>query len=288
MKSMTGYARREGERDGAYLLIELKSYNNRYLDIHLNVPVALSGLEGRIRSAIGKRVGRGKVECSLRFRPRDESSGVVFDPAAVSAVTAALKGLRDQLGSEEEVHLSHVLRYDEAIRGDSAIDLDRVWKTVEPELRDALDDLEQERVREGSLTREAVEVQLDVVRDTLEIFAKGADELETSIRDRVRAKFDEVLGARIEEDRVLAEIASLLLKFSIDEEIVRLGGHIEAFSSLLRSEGPVGKRLDFLCQELNREVNTIGSKSPIYRINSQVVEAKDAIEKMREQLRNVE
>ena len=120
------------------------------------------------------------------------------------------------------------------------------------------------------------------------LIEQQAATLDRLVRENVRERFEEVLGNRVDEDRILAEIAALLVKFSIEEEIARLHGHLAAFDDALASDGPVGKKLDFLCQELNREVNTIGSKSPLYEINEQVVEAKDAIENMREQLRNVE
>ena len=120
------------------------------------------------------------------------------------------------------------------------------------------------------------------------VISDRADSMEEHVTGTVRKRFDEVLGERVEEDRILAEIGSLLIRFGIDEELSRLRGHLEAFDEGMRSDRPIAKKLDFICQELNREINTIGSKSPLYEINRSVVEAKEAIEKMREQLRNVE
>ena len=150
------------------------------------------------------------------------------------------------------------------------------------------EDFDKERTREGLQTHRALSHHRSSVGDSLQVIEKLAGKLEETITISVRQRFESVLGNRIDEDRVLAEIGTLLVKFSIDEEISRLHGHLAAFDETIESRGPVGKKLDFLCQELNREINTIGSKSTIYEINRTVVEAKDAIEKMREQLRNVE
>ena len=288
MNSMTGYARRESERADSYVMVELKSFNNRYLDLHVNTPAALSALEPRIREMIGASVQRGKIDCTIRYRTPETVGGVIFDKNAVESLVDSLRSLRDITHIDEEIHISHVLRYDEQIRAERPVDTESAWMAISKELQIALQDLSVERKREGDTVFAVVEAQLAVVESTLALFVSQAKILDQTIREQVRERFEEVVGNRIDEDRLLAEIASLLLKFSIDEEIVRLRGHLDAFVIAMKSDGPVGKKLDFLCQELNREVNTIGSKSPLYEINRHVVEAKDAIEKMREQLRNVE
>jgi uncharacterized protein (TIGR00255 family) len=285
---MTGYARREAETGDSYLMVELKSFNNRYLDINVVTQHALSPLEPKIRELVSSRVKRGKIECTVRYRPLAPTAGVLFDPHAVKALIASLRELQRISGVEEEVHLSHILRFEEHLRSEQTIDLESAWEVIGDGVADAIDELEIERLREGEHTLSSLREQLSVLRSALELFVAQAEVLETTIRRDVRQRFDEIIGNRVEEDRLLAEIASLLVRFSIEEEIVRFRGHLEAFDAALDLTVPVGKKLDFLCQELNREVNTIASKSPLYEINSRVVEAKDAIENMREQLRNVE
>ncbi len=288
MKSMTGFARREIQTDEHYLMVEIKCYNNRYLDINVTLPGSLSPKESVVRGHIGGTIRRGKVECTIRYRSLAQGPLFEFDPIAVDALVESLRALKQRAGVAEPIHLSHILRYDEHIRSEHRIDVDEAWRRIEPELVRALCELDAERLREGESTAAALATHRETVGSVLSLFEREARRLGQLIRDQVRERFDEVLGTRIDEDRMLAEIGALLVKFSIDEEISRLHGHLDAFDTALLSSEPIGKKLDFLCQELNREINTIGSKSPIYEINERVVEAKDAIEKMREQLRNIE
>jgi len=288
MKSMTGYARREVQEEAFYLMIEIKSYNNRYLDIYVNLPGFLSPVESEIRGRISEFINRGKVECVLRYRSQEKQRPFVYDPHALAALIESLASLRRDSGIEDPLHLSHVLRFEEQIRTEQAIDIEDVWSEIVDELDRALSELDAERTREGETTKASLKQHRDTVASVLELIEGQAARLDNLIREQVRSRFEEILGNRVDEDRMLAEVASLLVRFSIDEEISRLHGHIDAFDAVLEESGPIGKKLDFLCQELNREVNTIGSKSPLYEINEKVVEAKDAIEKMREQLRNVE
>jgi uncharacterized protein (TIGR00255 family) len=167
-------------------------------------------------------------------------------------------------------------------------DSEEYWELVRPTLEKALSEFDASRAREGESTRRDIEQQLDRVRRVSEELERRAPELEQAIRDNVRDRFREVLSERADEDRVYAEIASLLLKHSINEELVRLNAHIASFDETIAAGGALGKKLDFLCQELNREVNTISSKSFAADVNRRVVEAKDAVENIREQLRNVE
>ncbi|NBF40845.1 MAG: DUF1732 domain-containing protein [Spirochaetes bacterium] len=144
------------------------------------------------------------------------------------------------------------------------------------------------RAREGESTREDIASQLKRIREVVDELERRAPELEAALRQNVTERFDEVLGEQVNEDRVYAEIASLLIKHSINEELVRLRAHLKSFEETISTEGAVGKKLDFFCQELNREVNTVASKSFASDVNRRVVEAKDAVENIREQLRNVE
>lgn len=285
---MTGYARRESELGGDYLVIEVKSFNNRYLDIGVNVPFFLSALESRIRTIISGVANRGKVECNIRYRQNQTTNLFEFDEEATRLLAQSLRAACNAAGINEPITLADLLRYDELIRQEQIIDVEIIWERISAELISAVEILDEERAREGLRTCDSVVEHRTSVGRCLSLIEKLSATLEETITSSVRQRFEAVLGNRIDEDRVLAEIGALLVKFSIDEEISRLNGHLAAFDSGVESSGPVGKKLDFLCQELNREINTIGSKSSIYEINRSVVEAKDAIEKMREQLRNVE
>ena len=155
-------------------------------------------------------------------------------------------------------------------------------------LNEAYDEFDASRLREGAVTKQDILGHLAVLKAATGLFQERSRDLEALIQSNLRERFDQVMGNRMDEDRVLAETAVLLVKFSIDEEISRLTGHLDAFADIADSDGPVGKKLDFICQEVNREINTVGSKSTLYEINQRVVDAKDSLEKIREQLRNVE
>ena len=288
MKSMTGFGRAESEIDGSYVSIEIKSFNHRFLDISMNQPKELSGLEHRIRSKITAAVGRGRVECSIRLRHTIAPQTIEFDEKMVQALVKSFTALMRDSGIETRIQLSDLLRYDDLLRRDPTFDIESIWDHISGTLSQALDSLEAERAREGQATMQALMGHRETVGGSVLLIQQRAQTLDHAITEQVRRRFDEVLGDRVDEDRVLAEVAAILIKCSIDEEVSRIRGHLEAIDEGLQSDRPTGKKLDFLCQELNREINTIGAKSPLFEINKCVVEAKDAIEKMREQLRNVE
>jgi uncharacterized protein (TIGR00255 family) len=286
--SMTGYAYREHQDDVHHITIELKSYNNRYLDIWVNVPSHLGMLEPRIRDYLAARVRRGKIELTLRYRKLEERIDFTVDEPALRSFVEALRRMCDVAGIGDEIRLSHLLHMDDLMRSDRSVDPESVWSAVEPMLRQVHAEFAESRVSEGAATRRSIESSMEAVAGCLEAIAARSSELESLLHTGVRERFEQVLGTRLDEDRVLAETAVLLVKFSIEEEISRLSGHLRAFQGVLESDSEMGKKLDFLCQELNREFNTIGSKSPLYEINKTVVDAKDAIEKIREQVRNIE
>ena len=288
MKSMTGFGHRDFQDEESQIQVELKSYNNRYLDININLPSALGVLEPRFRQFLADRVQRGKVELAVRYRRLLEELSFSVDKHAVTSFVDVLKDICNAAGISDEISLSHVLKMEELVKARRDVDPEAVWAVIEPLLEEASSDFEASRIREGSGTKSSILTQLSVIKQAVEEFEKRAGNLEAGIREGIVEKFHQVLGNRVDEDRVLAETAVLLVKFSIDEEIQRLNGHLEAFAQTVELSGPVGKKLDFLCQELNRELNTVGSKSTVLEINRLVVDAKDALEKIREQLRNVE
>jgi uncharacterized protein (TIGR00255 family) len=168
------------------------------------------------------------------------------------------------------------------------VDEDIIWKKIEAELSSCFADYEASRVKEGAATREDIERQLGRVASGVELVRGQVPEIEKTVRSQLKGKFKEVLGDQVDEGRVLTEIASSLMKYTINEELSRLDAHIASFRHILDTETAPGKKLDFLSQEMNREVNTIGSKSMLLTVSSAVVELKDALENIREQLRNIE
>ena len=288
MISMTGFGYGEYQDDSRQAVLEIKGYNNRYLDIYVNLPQNLSSLEPRFREYLVSRVHRGKVELTLRYRRLENELTFSVDRDAAASFAAILRQIADAAGIDADISLSHMLAMEDLVQSKREIDPEKVWADLQPLLDQVCRQFMQSRAGEGEVTEKSIVSHLSVLAQAVEVIRDRSGELEKNLRENIRSRFETVLGNRIDEDRVLAETAVLLVKFSIDEELSRLTGHLEAFRSMASQKDPVGKKLDFLCQELNREINTVGSKSTIYEINSRVVEAKDALEKIREQLRNVE
>jgi uncharacterized protein (TIGR00255 family) len=288
MRSMTAYAYREKAAERVTLSVEIKGYNSRFLDIYANLPPRLSALEPRLREYIASRNKRGKIEVSLRVKEQDAKISVTVNAGAARAYRDAILSLAAGLGIDEKPPLSLILGMEGTLELEQDRDDERLWKEIEPVLKEAADAFEAERVREGKHTGEDILRHLGQIEAMLRSVAAHAPELENLIKENLRARFSELLGNQIDENRILAETAVLLVKYTISEEITRLGVHLSEFRAETARNPAPGKKLDFLCQEINREINTIGSKSSILEISRAVVEMKDALENIREQLRNVE
>ncbi|MFP4374621.1 MAG: YicC/YloC family endoribonuclease [Spirochaetaceae bacterium] len=288
MKGMTGFGYAEYRSENLEITAEVKSYNNRYLDIFVNLPSFLSPLEPSVREFVAPWLLRGRVEVYLRVLDRESEVSVNIDRPTLTAYRHALREMSEILGSGEEARLSHVMRLEGIMEVKRSRDLDDYWELVRPTLEQALSDFDASRAREGASTRADIVSQLERISGVVEELAGRAPELEDALRRTVTERFEEILGERADEERVYAEIASLLIKHSVNEELVRLRAHLKSFEETMSAQGAMGKKLDFFCQELNREVNTIASKSFVSDVNRRVVEAKDAVENIREQLRNVE
>ena len=288
MKSMTGFGYTEYQDSGIQASVLLKSYNNKYLDIFVNLPSIISGLEPEIRTFLSSRIERGRVEVSIKLRELEEDITVLLDESTARSYIEALGGLAGLAGMEREKLLPGLLQIEGILKAQRNRDTEYYWTLLEPRLEEAFGRYEDSRIKEGATARVDIEGSAAVIREGLADVRAHAGELETKIKENLANRFQEVLGNEIDENRILSETAVMLVKYDINEEIVRLTGHLDSLEDTLSGPGPVGKKLDFICQELNREINTIGSKSVILKINQAVIEMKDAVEKMREQLRNVE
>ncbi len=288
MKSMTGFGYSEYQDRSLRLTTEIKSYNNKYLDINVNLPPFISPLEPLIREFIGNSVKRGRVEVTLRIRELQEELEVLLDEGLVRAYSEALKKAALLAGVADELFLPALVHMDGVLKVDKNRDTETFWSIIKPELEKAFQQFEESRQREGENTRQDVLTSLQLIARRLEEIEGYAGTIEERIRESLKQRFEEVLAGQVDENRVLSETAVLLVKLSIHEEIVRLRGHLETFTSVLGTDDGQGKKLDFICQELNREINTIGSKNTILEVSQIVVDIKDSIEKIREQLRNVE
>jgi uncharacterized protein (TIGR00255 family) len=295
MKSMTGYGYQEKQDKYPFLSVEIKGYNSRFLEMAVNLPPQLSALELAIRRYIAERCHRGKIEITVHLKEYDSVLSVSVNRSAVKAYQEAIGVVAETLGIDEPPSLALVLGLEGVLEIEKARNDPMHWNQVEPILHIAMHQFDEDRTREGKHTEEDILSHIATLESSVTIIASYIPALEAAIQENLRNRFMELregtgpTGSKIiDENRILAETAVLLMKYTISEEISRLSAHLAEFrAETLRNPSP-GKKLDFLCQEINREINTIGSKSPILEVSRAVVDMKDALENIREQLRNVE
>jgi uncharacterized protein (TIGR00255 family) len=288
MKSMTGFGFAEHKGESIQASVELKSYNNRYLDININVPGYLSPLEPFLRGYLSDRVARGRIDIYVKLRDQDAPVEVALDREAVRAYRQVLLQLAEEADLPRELTVSHFLRLEGVLSIDRQTDVERYKEVLEPVLAQAFGQFEENRLTEGAATVEDIRRHLAIIEQGVDTVEEHAGELEEKLREHVQRRFEEIVGQEYDAERVYTEIASLLVRYSINEEVARLRSHVKSFRSTMEDGSAAGKKLDFVCQEINREINTIGSKSFIAQVNNTVVDMKDAVENIREQLRNVE
>ncbi|GHV17433.1 hypothetical protein FACS189493_5040 [Spirochaetia bacterium] len=288
MKSMTGYAFTPRQDSDVTLSVEIKGYNNRFLDIAVNLPPFLSPLEPRIREYIAGRFSRGKIDINIRFKEHNTGVSVSVNQEAARAYRDAIGLLSSALGIDEKPSLSLLLGMEGVLDIEKNRDDERYWQYIEPVLRTASDAFEAERIREGRHTETDILSNLSTLESQVRSVTALVPVLEAAFQENLRTRFTELLGNKIDENRILTETAVLLMKYTIAEEISRLTSHLTEFRAEVERNPSPGKKLDFLCQEINREINTIGSKTPNLEVSRAVVDMKDALENIREQLRNVE
>lgn len=285
---MTGYGHGEHAAEGLSLSVEIKGYNNRYLDVNMNLPSALGGFEAMVREQVSAVVDRGRVDVYVRYHDANDTPKIDFSPATVNAVAEGLRELAHAAGISAEVRLDHLLRLDGVVSVERPEAGEAIEETLRRALEAALEAFDASRIREGEATYRDIMENIEAIRVAREQIAEYAPSIEAQIQGNLKERFLELLGEEADLSRVYAETAVQLTKATISEELVRMSAHLDAFRTIAGQRGSIGKKLDFLSQELNREINTIGSKNMLTEIGALVVEVKDRIEKVREQLRNVE
>ncbi len=292
--SMTGYGRGEFATQDRRLTIEIKSVNNRYCDVQIRMPRVLNALESRVRDLVTGRLSRGKIELSVSYADsRAQAYQVSCDIGLAKAYADALRQVAEAAGSSEKPSASTIVRFNDVLRVEAAqVDPEETWSLVEAALTSALDGMSAMRAEEGHRLAQDMDFRIRQMEEERLAIAARAPEIPALYRDRLQARVQELLGDRaavmVDEQRLAAEIALFADKCSIDEELVRLESHLVAFQAILSETGPVGKKLDFLVQEINREINTIGSKANDLQLTERVVHLKSELEKIREQVQNLE
>ncbi|WP_410505427.1 YicC/YloC family endoribonuclease [Halomonas sp. ANAO-440] len=283
---MTAFARQSREGEWGSLQLELRSVNQRYLEPHFRLPEALRDLEPAFRETLRTRLGRGKVECNLRFDPTSASETLAVNHSRLSALAQALGEVRDALPQSPMPDALALLDHPGVLES-QGVDLDAVKAEANALFQAALDELIEARAREGEKLAVLIRDRLVGVREQVVEVRR----LMPTILERQRTQLLERLEtvkAELDPQRLEAELVLLAQKADVDEELDRLATHVSEVERQLKQKGPMGRRLDFLMQELNREANTLSSKSVVANTTRCAVELKVLIEQMREQIQNIE
>jgi len=293
LRSMTGYGRGEAEGPAQKWTVELKSVNHRFLDLSFNLPRPLWALEDRCRKVVKARLSRGRVEMQLACETKPGGgAGLRLDPGVAAEAVAVLRELRALAGLEEPLRLEHVLRFADwfLTREREAPDLEETWTLLSQALTQALDLLEEMRRTEGLALAADLHHHLDLLAGEVERIRSQAPTLPEVWRQKLRSRLQELREevGEVDDARLAQEVAYLAERRDVAEELVRLESHLGQFRELLAAGGPVGRRLEFLLQEMLRELNTIGAKAGDLTIAQAVLTAKGHLERLREQVQNVE
>jgi uncharacterized protein (TIGR00255 family) len=287
IQSMTAFARRDATTQWGELAWELRSVNHRYLDTNVRLPETFRPLEPQVRERVSGRLKRGKIDCTLYFRPGEEAAAELeLDEQLVQAIVQAAHRVEVLAHNISGLRTADLLRWPGVIRATEP-DTESLHRAALDLLAGALDDLVETRRREGAQIREVIAQRLEAM--TAQVAA--VREVLPEITVNFRARLDERLGQmrdQVDPARLEQEVVLFLQKTDVHEELDRLDAHIAEVGRLLDADEPVGRRLDFLMQELNREANTLGSKAPDLRLTNASVELKVLIEQVREQVQNIE
>lgn len=289
--SMTGYGRGEAANADVTVVVELKSVNNRFRDLQLRAPREYMVLEPKMNALLKEPFQRGRIDAFVRRSSRSSSSRVHANVGLAQEYAKVLAACAKKLGDDVEpsVPFSFIMEQPGVLSVvETEVDVMGEWGVVETALSVAIEDLLQMRAAEGTALQADLTKHLDTLQQgvgEIEAVTVGINE---RLRQRLEARIRRMIGERFDAGRMEQEVALLVDKADVGEEIARLRSHCDQFADALLSEGSVGRRLDFLVQEMNREVNTIGSKASEHEISSRVVDLKSTLERMREQAANVE
>lgn len=291
IKSMTGFGRCEVCEGDRKFTVEMKSVNHRYLDVNLKMPKKLNFFESAIRSLLKEYIQRGKVDIFITYEDMtEENVSVKYNREVAAKYLEYLHQMAEEFGLEEDVRVSTLSRYPEVFSmEETQIDEEGIWKTLEKALRGAAEGFVDTRIKEGEHLKADLIDKLDVMLSHVAFIEERSPQIIAEYRQKLTDRVKELLeDAKVDENRLLTEVTIFADKVCVDEEIVRLKSHIASTKQALTDGGSIGRKLDFLAQEMNREANTILSKTSDLEISNRGIELKTEIEKVREQIQNIE
>ena len=286
---MTGYSYNEELGENYSVSVEIKSVNSRFLDLSINLPSFLGRLESKFKELITSKIQRGKIDVFIRIKENNAPVTISVDEKMAKSYFDAISKVANTIGqTEKDIPLSLIISQEGVLTSQKEIDIDYYWNLILPIFEKAFEDYIADRKREGENLKNDLLFQLDKIQKASEIFSEWQPKMENAFKESILKKFNELLADKVDEQRVMTEVAALMVKYTINEEIVRLKSHINALTKEIEENPIPGKRIDFICQEMNREINTIGSKNQFIEIAQEVINAKDALENIREQSKNIE
>ena len=289
MNSMTGYGRGEATNGAVGVVVEIKTVNNRFRDLNVRLPREYAGLEPSIKSTLSKSITRGRVEVFVRRTTTDSIVHVTADTNLARSYFEACENVLKALGKEDTISLEMIIKQPGVLStSEVTTDASTEWDVVSTALSGAMDQLLSMRSLEGTALKDDLTHHLDQLQRIWADITAAADGVAKRLKDKLQDKLNRMLSEHVDPIRLAQEAAILAHKADIAEELSRIRSHVKQFSDSLHDENPVGRKLEFLVQELNREVNTIGSKAAEHQISAQVVELKSVLERIREQAANVE
>lgn len=290
VKSMTGYGRGHIVVEGLEITAEIKAVNHRYFDFSVRLPRGYSFLEDKLKQFVGSRVSRGKVDLFITAVSSCDEPDIEINRGYADKYVAALKQLATIYDLKSDISVATVSRNPDVFTIKAAeADEEFIFNTVKSAVSDALDSFDAMRVAEGKKLYDDVSSRLEFILSKVEFVEKRSPQTLENYRNRLYEKMQELLGDRnVDEQRLLTETAIFADKIAVDEETVRLRSHMSQLSDMLLSNEPIGRKIDFTVQEMNREANTIGSKAQDIEVAKTVVDIKAEIEKIREQIQNIE
>ena len=291
IKSMTGFGRCEAVRDGYKITVEMKSVNHRYLDLGIKMPKKFNAFEAAIRAQLKDDILRGKVDVFVSCEDLTEDKGALkYHAALAKEYIEAFRRMEEEFHIPFDVTVSSLGRCPEVLTMEQAEeDEEELWQLLSEALKGAADQLIEQRIAEGERLKEDLIGKLDGMLAWVGYIEEKSPETVQSYRDKLEAKVKELVADNaVDESRILTEVTIFADKICVDEETVRLKSHIQAMRDALIAGGSIGRKLDFIAQEMNREANTILSKSANLAVSQKAIDLKTEIEKVREQIQNIE
>ena len=291
IKSMTGFGRAQETVDGMTVTVELKSVNHRYFEFTAKVPRTYGFLEEKLKSFLNARVSRGKMECYVSIENLEESDmEVVVNPSLAKGYVDALRTLSENFGLKEDYSAISIAKFPDVLTLRKApADEEKIWNAVQTVTELAVERFVTMRETEGEKLRADILSKADTILEHVAFVESRSPQTVREYHEKLRQRMEELLeNTQVDEQRLLTEAAIFADKVAVDEETVRLRSHISQLREFLSADEPIGRKLDFLVQEMNRESNTIGSKAQDVEIAKRVIAIKAEVEKIREQVQNIE